>query len=185
MIVCIFIVDFILFHFADSFEYVDYRFRLREGNVNLGISSTTGSSSGDIYYATVSGGSGNTASGSSSTVSGGSNNTADGYCSWAGGRNMQLTDTANHTFVWGHSTSPISIAIADAFIIYSGNVGIGTTNPQGYKLHVAGNAYSTATWSGSDERWKKNIEPLENSLAKVNLLQGVSYEWRVDEYPDL
>ncbi len=47
-----------------------------------------------------------------------------------------------------------------------------------------GTAYSTGGWSGSDERWKKNIEPLVNSLEKVDQLQGVSYDWRIDEYPD-
>lgn len=31
---------------------------------------------------------------------------------------------------------------------------------------------------------KKNIEPLGNSLDKVNQLQGVNYDWRIDEYPD-
>ena len=32
--------------------------------------------------------------------------------------------------------------------------------------------------------WKKNIEPLSSSLEKVMLLQGVSYDWKVDEYPE-
>ena len=59
----------------------------------------------------------------------------------------------------------------------------GTTNPN-YTLHVNGTAYCTTGWSGSDERWKKNIESLENSLGKVIHLHGVSYDWRIDEYPD-
>ena len=65
-----------------------------------------------------------------------------------------------------------------------GNVGIGTTNPGSYKLYVAGSAYSTGGWAGSDERWKKNIVPLQNSLKKVMQLQGINYEWRVGEFPD-
>jgi hypothetical protein len=36
----------------------------------------------------------------------------------------------------------------------------------------------------SDERWKKNIEPLTSSLDKVIHLRGVSYDWKADEYPD-
>ena len=36
----------------------------------------------------------------------------------------------------------------------------------------------------SDETLKKNIEPLSSSLEKVMLLQGVSYDWKVDEYPE-
>ena len=61
---------------------------------------------------------------------------------------------------------------------------IGTMNPGSYKLSVYGAAYSTGGWSGSDERWKKNIEPLENSLEKVSQVQGISFYWRIDEYPD-
>jgi len=66
----------------------------------------------------------------------------------------------------------------------AGNIGIGTTDPGSYKLYVAGSAYSTGGWSGSDIRWKKNISPLEGSLDKVNQLQGVSYDWNLEEYPD-
>jgi len=65
-----------------------------------------------------------------------------------------------------------------------GNVGIGTADPAGYKLYVAGAAYSTGGWSGSDARWKKDITPLENSLNNVLKLQGVHYYWKTDEYPD-
>jgi hypothetical protein len=36
----------------------------------------------------------------------------------------------------------------------------------------------------SDVTWKKNIEPLSSSLEKVMLLQGVSYDWKTDEYPE-
>ncbi|QTA86159.1 Collagen triple helix repeat-containing protein [Desulfonema magnum] len=65
-----------------------------------------------------------------------------------------------------------------------GNVGIGTESPN-YKLHVNGTTYcSSGTWSGSDARWKKDITPLQNSLEKVSQLQGVSYDWRTEEYPD-
>ena len=37
----------------------------------------------------------------------------------------------------------------------------------------------------SDQRWKKNIQPLESSLGKISKLQGVTYEWKTDEYPDV
>jgi hypothetical protein len=36
----------------------------------------------------------------------------------------------------------------------------------------------------SDVTLKKDIEPLSSSLGKVMRLQGVSYDWKVDEYPD-
>lgn len=65
----------------------------------------------------------------------------------------------------------------------TGYVGIGTASPS-YTLHVNGSAYSSGGWSGSDIRWKKNINPIENALESVLTLQGVNYEWRVDEYKD-
>ena len=66
-----------------------------------------------------------------------------------------------------------------------GNVGIGTTAP-GYTLTVAGTAWVTSgAWSGSDRRWKKDIVPLASSLDKINQLQGVSYNWRTDEFPEM
>ena len=71
-------------------------------------------------------------------------------------------------------------------LYYSGgNVGIGTAAP-GYTLTVNGTAWVTSgTWSGSDKRWKKNIKPLEKSLSKIMTIQGVNFDWRKEEYPDL
>lgn len=34
----------------------------------------------------------------------------------------------------------------------------------------------------SDERYKKNIQPLDSSLDKIMKLKGVSYDWRTDEF---
>ena len=52
-------------------------------------------------------------------------------------------------------------------------------------VHINGSAYCTSgAWSGSDARWKKNVQPLTDALDKVTHLQGVSYEWRRDEFPD-
>ena len=52
---------------------------------------------------------------------------------------MQVSALADNSFVWGHSATPVTIDTPDAFIIYSGNVGIGTTTP-GTKLDVNGDA---------------------------------------------
>jgi hypothetical protein len=71
----------------------------------------------------------------------------------------------------------------------SGNVGIGTTSPS-YRLHVVGAVYATGQvycyGSGicSDQRWKTNIKPIQNALDNVLKMQGVTYYWKVDEYPD-
>ena len=66
-------------------------------------------------------------------------------------------------------------------------VGIGTTSP-GYTLTVAGTAWVTSgSWSGSDIRWKKNIETMSqsSSLDKVIALNPVTYQWKTDEYPEM
>jgi hypothetical protein len=61
------------------------------------------------------------------------------------------------------------------YITEAGNVGIGTTTP-GYTLHVQGAIYASGEITGlSDQRYKKDIEPLTDSLSKVSQLQGVSY----------
>ena len=66
-----------------------------------------------------------------------------------------------------------------------GGVGIGTTNPGSYELYVNGDTYcSSGNWTGSDLRWKKNVDPLTNSLHNILKLQGVNYEWKTEEYKD-
>lgn len=41
---------------------------------------------------------------------------------------------------------------------------------------------STPVIAISDERYKKNIQPLGSSLDKIMKLHGVSYDWRTDEF---
>jgi hypothetical protein len=64
-----------------------------------------------------------------------------------------------------------------------GKVGIGTDNPQA-KLQVMGTVMSNSTTLTSDQRWKKDITTLDNSLDKIAALRGVSYEWKRNEFPD-
>ena len=52
------------------------------------------------------------------------------------------------------------------------------------KVVINGGFKALASYSASDQRWKKNLQPLESSLDKISKLQGVSYEWKMDEYPD-
>lgn len=71
-----------------------------------------------------------------------------------------------------------------------GLVGIGTSNPQ-YKLDVSGgdinasgNVRSAGVVLTSDERFKTDIQVIENATEKLKQLAGVSYVWRRDEFPD-
>jgi hypothetical protein len=66
--------------------------------------------------------------------------------------------------------------------ISNGNVGIGTSPV--YKLHVAGTVAANGFQNLSDQRWKTNIKPIQNALDNVLKMQGVTYYWKVDEYPD-
>jgi len=43
---------------------------------------------------------------------------------------------------------------------------------------------TTGITCSSDRRFKKNISPIQNSLEKVLNLQGVNYDWRIDEFPN-
>jgi hypothetical protein len=52
-------------------------------------------------------------------------------------------------------------------------------------VEVLGSGTYTGTWmQASDQRFKKNIKNLENSLNKVLSLNGISYEWKRDEFPE-
>ena len=68
----------------------------------------------------------------------------------------------------------------------AGNVGIWTTDPfPGYTLTVNGTAWCTSgLWTGSDLRWKENIQSLDVSLAKLLRLRGIKYDWKRSEFKD-
>ena len=65
----------------------------------------------------------------------------------------------------------------------SGNLGIGTTNPT-VKLQVQGDAYITGVTtstdfnSTSDINLKTNIHQIDDSLAKVIQIRGVTFNWK-------
>ncbi len=106
---------------------------------------------------------------------------------------IQVTDPMNFTSV-SVNGSPIG-----GTTISNGLVGITTTNtgnasvgavvvsvPTGPAMTVYGDGRTvftgtisaTAFITTSDARMKENICPLEDSLAKINKLQGVSFDWR-------
>jgi hypothetical protein len=54
----------------------------------------------------------------------------------------------------------------------------------GELLQVNGPAFINGLQVPSDLRFKKDITQIENSLEIVNSLEGVSYSWRIDEFPN-
>ena len=96
--------------------------------------------------------------------------------SWDGG----IADTIN-TFVWLRDKSSYMELCQE-------QPGIPPCDSGG--INIIHNEYAPGLGvepppTGSDERWKKNIEPLTASLDKVMLLEGVSYDWKADEYPEM
>jgi hypothetical protein len=67
-------------------------------------------------------------------------------------------------------------------VTHNGRVGILTSSPQ-YALDVNGEIRGTLV-SPSDARWKRDIQPLTHALDTVTKLEGVSYHWRTDEFPE-
>ena len=58
----------------------------------------------------------------------------------------------------------------------SGDLGIGENNPT-HKLHVVGNIYATGNVTAySDKRNKKNLQVIDDSLRKIEKINGYTYE---------
>jgi hypothetical protein len=96
--------------------------------------------------------------------------------------------TTEHTYIRGGKDGA-NVYINDVGTL--GNVAIGNGTPT-EKLHVFGNLRVSGTicnTSGaitacSDVRYKKNFSKIENPLNKVLSLNGLQYDWRVDEFKE-
>lgn len=65
-----------------------------------------------------------------------------------------------------------------------GSVAVGTIGASGYKFYVNGSSYSTGGWASSDLRLKENIEQLTDVTDKLENIEGVKFDWKVNEFPN-
>jgi hypothetical protein len=73
--------------------------------------------------------------------------------------------------------------LAGLVIKENGYVGLGTTDPT-VRLHVSGDIIANSVAGTSDRRFKTNIHPVDNALAKVKALQGVYFNWNQKDFPE-
>ena len=67
-----------------------------------------------------------------------------------------------------------------------GKVGVGTSTPSaGFEIGAGHSTLADAWTTRSSRRFKTNIHPLVGALAKVEQLQGVSYERKLDHRAEI
>jgi hypothetical protein len=92
------------------------------------------------------------------------------------------------SFGIGLDDTPRNIYASNVMAIMGGNVGIGTTSPGNILTIMQGSATDPVAdaWTVySSRRLKTNIAPLDNSVEKVQKLQGVSFDWRTNGKHDI
>lgn len=95
-----------------------------------------------------------------------------------------MTMAGNDLNFVGATASDSVVITADGRIL----IGRGTVTPgnttNGIRLDVNGDILAIQVHSSSDERFKKNINPIGSALDKVMSIEGVTYDFRVDEFSD-
>ncbi|MCX6798325.1 MAG: tail fiber domain-containing protein [Candidatus Falkowbacteria bacterium] len=89
-----------------------------------------------------------------------------------------MTGTAN----WGTRWSDANTLSTGVIYDNGTNVGIGNSNPT-KKLTVSGDVLATGFFYSSDLTLKKDINEINNPLAKVMDLKGVTFRWKKDNTP--
>ena len=102
-----------------------------------------------------------------------------------GANNVLIGYTVNAPILTGSNQLAIGNGSSNRWIVgnSSYNVGIGTTNPTS-KLYVQGNVLITGVTTStdfdslSDFNLKTNIQQIDDSLAKVIQIRGVTFDWK-------
>ncbi|WP_268125332.1 tail fiber domain-containing protein [Roseivirga pacifica] len=112
----------------------------------------------------------------------GTGNVAIGY--YAGynetGNNKLYIENSNNPnpLIWGDFSKDV--------VNVNGKLGIGLLNPGGItnELEVNGHATVISLTETSDKRFKQNIEVITNPIDAIKLINGIRYDWRIDEFPN-
>jgi Chaperone of endosialidase len=118
-----------------------------------------------------------------------------------GYRALYNNTTGSHNISIGNSSGSASITDSYKLYIgggttpliggdlYNGKVGINKTvaslATNTAKLQVGGDIACVNIIFSSDARYKKNIQAIEGALDKVTKMNGVTYDWKISEYPDM
>jgi hypothetical protein len=166
-----------LYHVGDTDTYLQFgtnTITLATGGSSEITVNTTGVRLGDTgngYFQPVSGNYG------SIQIDGGAHGGYEGYN--IGGRAAFLHNNSTESGISDDVNNAWMVRLVHggaAELMYSGNKKIETTSTG---ITVTGDVNST-----SDIRYKKNIEPIDNALEKVQSLNGVTFDWDNDAFPE-
>ncbi len=122
----------------------------------------------------------------------GDNTYSKSYCEVAFGR-FNFSNVNGSSVTWEPSDHLFSVGNganeptrSNAFtVMKNGKVGIGVNMPAtDAKLEVAGNIQCFALTQTSDLCYKQNIKTIESPLDKCLKMNGVTYNWKINEYKD-
>lgn len=99
-------------------------------------------------------------------------NAGSGPPSWSQSGNYTSDNLGNHIATQNLELATFAIAASDGIVNIDDN------------LAINGKVVSDGINETSDGRFKKNINLIENALDLVLNLEGVTYNWRTDEYPE-
>ncbi len=81
-------------------------------------------------------------------------------------------------------TAGNTVNLTDVLLVQSSGMGILKQPGVGVALDVAGTVKCVNVVQTSDLRYKQNVRTVNDALAKVASMRGVTYNWRCGEYPE-
>ena len=89
---------------------------------------------------------------------------------------LTLTSSSLSNYIYTKSNGQLWLeSDGKNIILPTGNVGIGATDPDSYKLYVNGSIYATGAITSSDDRLKHNEKPITNALDIIDKLEAKQY----------